>query len=616
MSKFLSRLLIYCTIMVFIFVMVVPIGNSLGEVERKNLYFSNQSSSSFTNNFANLTGHGGPVWFIAFSPDDSTLASSSDDGSIRLWNTSSGEIIHILEGHYWSVDSAQFSNDGSILVSNGDSKINFWNVSTGELMNTWHDSVAGWRFDISPTEDEYIAYPNYLSIIIRNITDGTIERNITSTEAINSVFYSPNGSFIASNHWDLNDFTLWNVSDGTIINTFSGHSEPITDVAFSPDNSLLTSTSFDKTIKIWNTSDGTLIKTLSGHDHPVFTVAFSPVDPALIVSGEGMDTGWPILMHDPSIIFWNLTDGTILEELKGHTNRINDLEFSHDGTILASTGVDRTIKLWGNKPPITLQFSRDYWDTLDAEEGGLNVTLLEDDLLLYTRTHSFLIFREGKMLYEKYYDDIDFQHSKEAIHPVFSVTKSFTSTLIGIAIDKGFITSIDQKVLDFFPDMTFQNVDSWKQAMDIENLLTMTSGMDWSDDNDFGELSQVEDTVQYILDLPMVFEAGTRYSYNSGASHLLSAIIQRTTGMDTFDFAMKYLFEPLDIKRSDITWRADIDGRVHGGSNLFLASQDMAKLGQLYLNEGVWEGEQIISKEWIENATKNYIKDLPRESNP
>lgn len=133
----------------------------------------------------------------------------------------------------------------------------------------------------------------------------------------------------------------------------------------------------------------------------------------------------------------------------------------------------------------------------------------------------------------------------------------------------------------------------------------MTTGLDWQDtDSTIQELYLSQDWVQFVLDKPITQSPGNQFNYYSGCSHVLSAIIQKTTGMNTRDFAVRYLFNPLGI--SDLNWEVDRTGIPIGGWGLQLSSRDMAKLGYLYLHSGVWDGQQIISNQWVQTATKKY----------
>jgi parallel beta-helix repeat protein len=203
-------------------------------------------------------------------------------------------------------------------------------------------------------------------------------------------------------------------------------------------------------------------------------------------------------------------------------------------------------------------------------------------------------------------------------HPLYSVTKSFSSALIGIAIKEGFIDGVLHKVLDFFPNRTFANMDSQKEAITLEHLLTMTSGLPWDEwtyqygdpRNDATQMMLSSDPVQFVLDRPMVSIPGTTWVYNGGGSHLLSAIVNETTGTDTEAFAREHLFNPLGI--SNLFWGRDPFQRIPWGfMGLDLTPLDMAKFGYLYLNNGTWDGQQIIQADWVTESARPHFSAWP-----
>jgi CubicO group peptidase (beta-lactamase class C family) len=214
--------------------------------------------------------------------------------------------------------------------------------------------------------------------------------------------------------------------------------------------------------------------------------------------------------------------------------------------------------------------------------------------------HSLLIIRNGYVVTDAYF----YPFAPGYLHDLASATKSFTSSLIGIAIDKGAIESVEQPVLDFFQERTVANLDENKEAMMLEDLLTMRSGfkcINQPTEVTLSEMMASPDWSQFALDLPMTAEPGRGYFYCSPNSHLLSAIIQETTGMSALAFAQEHLFGPLGI--SDVVWPADPQGNNWGWGDLKLAPHDMAKLGYLFLNEGLWDGQQVVSPAWVEAAT-------------
>jgi CubicO group peptidase (beta-lactamase class C family) len=188
-------------------------------------------------------------------------------------------------------------------------------------------------------------------------------------------------------------------------------------------------------------------------------------------------------------------------------------------------------------------------------------------------------------------------------HDLGSVTKSVLTTLVGIAIDQGKL-KLDQPVLSFFSDRTIANRDARKERMTVGDLASMTSGLACV--REPGEPTQAEmaaskDWVQFVLDLPMAAEPGTQWNYCSPGMHLLSAVLTEATGMTALDFAWQNLFGPLGVR--DVIWPADPQGYTRGAGDLMLRPLDAAKLGQLWLNGGVWNGRQVVSKNWVEAAS-------------
>jgi len=249
------------------------------------------------------------------------------------------------------------------------------------------------------------------------------------------------------------------------------------------------------------------------------------------------------------------------------------------------------------------------WRTSIPEAQGMSSKKLQR-MNDHIKNHSIaidglVIIRHGTLVWETYHNP---RYNATSTHLVYSVTKSFTSCLIGIALDKGYINNISQKMLAFFPDRTIRNLDERKQRITIENLLMMRSGMRWDETsapftdprNDIYHILY-EDGLQWCLDLEMDSEPGARWRYNTGASHILSGIITASTGVSTLRFAEENLFKPLGITR--YKWPTDAGGTVIGGFDLELAPRDMAKFGYLYLHNGSWEGRQIVSEAWVKKST-------------
>ncbi len=249
------------------------------------------------------------------------------------------------------------------------------------------------------------------------------------------------------------------------------------------------------------------------------------------------------------------------------------------------------------------------WKTKSPFSQGLipeNINSINDYIENYNNEHLFsdvesiVIIKNGYIVKELYFNgwtEIDF-------HVCWSVTKSVTSALIGIAVDEGLI-NLDDIVIDYFQDYTIANLDERKEAMTIGNILVMSSGLNYlGDDLVFIPWVSSPDQVQYALDIPMATVPGTIFNYDTCASHLLSAIIERVTGNTTLAYAQEKLFEPLGI--THVHWEHDKQGVFYGGNGLFMEPRDMAKFGYLFINNGYWDGQQIIPESWIDLTTSEY----------
>lgn len=208
---------------------------------------------------------------------------------------------------------------------------------------------------------------------------------------------------------------------------------------------------------------------------------------------------------------------------------------------------------------------------------------------------SLLIHVDGHLELEQYYQ----KYSKDSLDHLRSASKSIMTTLIGIAIDQQFIPNLDVPISNYLAVS-----DERKAKITIRNLASMTSGLEWDEGmgyNDNNEMIDSGNPVQYVLDNPLIHAPGTSWNYSTGDIHLLSAILTEATGMNTLKFARKFLFKPLDI--TELEWQRFGDGYYSGGSRLQLKPRDMLKIGQLYVQGGVFREQQILSAAFIEEAT-------------
>jgi CubicO group peptidase (beta-lactamase class C family) len=246
------------------------------------------------------------------------------------------------------------------------------------------------------------------------------------------------------------------------------------------------------------------------------------------------------------------------------------------------------------------------WRTSTPEEQGLDSAKLAEGLQAIQKQiiqiESLLVIRNGSVVLDAYFYN---PYDGTFPHDLASVTKSVMTTLIGIAADRGKI-QLDQSMISFFPERTIANLDARKERVTVRHLAGMVngfaSGCMADDEGTLNDMQANSDWVQAALDRKMIREPGSEFCYDSPGMHLLSAILQKATGMTALDFARQNLFEPLGIR--DVIWESDPQGYTRGWGDLHLIPKDAAKLGYLWLNKGVWEGMQIVSAAWVEDAVR------------
>ena len=218
--------------------------------------------------------------------------------------------------------------------------------------------------------------------------------------------------------------------------------------------------------------------------------------------------------------------------------------------------------------------------------------------------NSILVTKKGKILIEKYFNG----EGPDTLHDIRSAGKSITSALVGIAIDKGFIPGVDEKLLSYFPGIECQNGwDPRKEKITLQHVLTMSFGF-----AEPGEYPAWENRGWYTINWnsdslcqPIKYEPGSRFDYDSAAPALFGPIIEQSSGLSVGQFSENFLFKPLGIKR--YRWHTMRDGHDYTGGGFRMSSRDMARFGQLYLQKGSWKGKQLVSKEWVEESTRSHL---------
>ncbi len=258
----------------------------------------------------------------------------------------------------------------------------------------------------------------------------------------------------------------------------------------------------------------------------------------------------------------------------------------------------------------------DDWQTASMEDHGIHSGAMGavDSYAAGIGVDALLIVKDGYIVFEKYYTG-----DKNTSTELWSATKSFTSTLVGIAIDKGYIDNVNQLMTEFMPEHDFGNIT-------IKHVLTQKTGLEWSErDSSWWNWVSSPDWNAEALSRTRFAPPGTYFLYSTANSHFLSHLVSSSTGMATGDFANEYLFKPLGINFTRLsapisysswdnymvplgktTWQQDVQGYEIGGVGLYLTAREMAKLGFLYINKGHWDGQVILSEAYIDEAIQPY----------
>ena len=242
-------------------------------------------------------------------------------------------------------------------------------------------------------------------------------------------------------------------------------------------------------------------------------------------------------------------------------------------------------------------------DELISNRGEFNSNFIDahEAALRLPRLHSLLISHRGELVFEEYYNGADPRRPAN----MKSASKSFISALIGIAIDEGHIKSVEDPITKYFPEYIFNQTNPDKQLITIENLLTMQSGLETTSNRNYGKWVLSDNWVEFVLNQPLVAKPGTRMLYSTGSTHLLSAILTRASGVNTKEFAQKYLASQLGYSMS--YWSRDPQGIYFGGNDMEMTPRQMLAFGELYLNQGVHEGRQIIPTDWVKESYRPHV---------
>jgi CubicO group peptidase (beta-lactamase class C family) len=246
----------------------------------------------------------------------------------------------------------------------------------------------------------------------------------------------------------------------------------------------------------------------------------------------------------------------------------------------------------------------DGWKVSTPAEQGLDPMLVAElylDAAELETIYGLLVIKNDHLIAEKYFNE----GSVEQLSRRASVTKSYTSALVGIALDQGCLTSVDQKMIDFFPEVADRITDPRKKQITIQDMLQMRAGYPWEEtDPALWEALYSGEYLRYIVDFPLTSDPGTEFNYSNLTSHWLGIIVARACDTNLKSFGQEHLFSPLGVEVGD--WNRDLDGYYIGGGDIEFTARDMAKFGLLYLNGGEYEGNQIIPASWVRESLQSY----------
>jgi len=261
-------------------------------------------------------------------------------------------------------------------------------------------------------------------------------------------------------------------------------------------------------------------------------------------------------------------------------------------------------------PLVTPEVTTDGWETANLQDADINPAPIIDLIEAlnrgkYINIDSIILARGGKLVLEQYFNGYD----RDKLHTIRSATKSIGSLLVGIAVDRGAIKSVKSPLGNYFKKLK-THPDPRARAITMKSLLTMTSGFKCDDHQADAfvcerGMHKSKDWLQYALSLPMAHQPGKHWAYNSASLVLLNPIIQQTSGLKVNDFADKYLFDPLGI--TNYRWKFSPKGRAWLGGSAAMLPRDMVKIGQLCLEQGLWEGQRIVSQAWLEESTASHV---------
>ncbi len=249
----------------------------------------------------------------------------------------------------------------------------------------------------------------------------------------------------------------------------------------------------------------------------------------------------------------------------------------------------------------------DDWEVSTPEAQGLDPELVAE--LFYNAEdvetiQALLVVKDGKLIAERYFNDGGVDQSTR----IQSVTKSFTSALTGIALAEGCLSSVDQRMMEFFPELADRIVDPRKNEITLREMLQMRAGYQWEESSsELFELLYSGFRPSNLVDVPLATDPGTHMEYSNLTAHLIGVVVARACDTDLLSFGEAHLFGPLGIEPSD--WITDWEGYYNGHGDLYFTAREMARFGQLYLDDGAYQGSQLVPAEWVDESLQTYSED-------
>ena len=244
------------------------------------------------------------------------------------------------------------------------------------------------------------------------------------------------------------------------------------------------------------------------------------------------------------------------------------------------------------------------WDISTPAEQGLDPMMVAE--LYYNANkvetiHGLLVVKNGYLIAEKYFHG----GSLEQKARIQSATKSVTSALVGIALEQGCLSSVNQKMMEFFPELADRIKDPRKYQITVQQMLQMRAGYPWEESTpELFEMLYHGFRPSLLVDVPLTSDPGTHFEYSNLTSHLVGVIVARACGTDLKSFAQEYLFGPQGVEMGE--WIKDWEGYYNGHADLHLRARDMAKFGLLYLNDGEYQGNQLVPADWVHDSLQIY----------